>query len=191
MAKAKKKQKKDLTGLIVNVVVIALAVLTVCTLFMPIFKGVALLGGKELSTVSAKGFDAFTAAFNSETASELSDGANMLIGLKTAEEGAFVSVMMIWTYMLTVVVSVASLVFAVLNVLGMKFKLVNTVLGIALVVLAILAFVFTLVSASKHTAIEVLLDKETGTKFLAAVGAYFMLAPLVAGAAEVYKARTK
>lgn len=190
MAKSKKKQK-SLKGLIINIIVIALAVLTVCTLFMPLFKGVTLVAGEELTSVSAKGLDAFTAAFNGEVSSELSDGANMLIGLKIAEENAFVVIMMIWTYMLTVLVSVASLVFAVLNLLGLRFKLVNTVLGIALVVLAILVFIFALVSANAHSAIKVVFDKENGAKFIASVATYFMFAPLIAGSAEVFNARTK
>ena len=38
---------------------------------------------------------------------------------------------------LGIIVSVATLVFAVLNILGMKFRLVNKVLGIALILLAV------------------------------------------------------
>ena len=188
---AKKKNKQNLTGLIINVVIIALAVLTVCTLFMPFVKGIALVASEEMASVSATGSDVITAAFNGEISKDFTDGANMLIGMKTADENSFVAVVMIWAYMLTVLVSVATLVFAILNILGMKFKLVNTVLGAALVVLAIVTFIFALVSANKHTELAVAFEKETGTKIKAVIGAYLMFAALVAGGAQVYKAKMK
>ena len=184
-------KKKNMTGLIFNVVIIALAVLTVCTLFMPILKATALLADVEMASVSATGADVFSGAFASEASKELSDGANMIYGLRTADENAFVAVVMIWTYMLTVLVSIATIVFAVLNVLGMKFKMVNTVLGVALAVLALLAFIFALVTAAKHTAIETAFDKDTGTRIRAMVTAYMMFAPLIAGGLQAYKARQK
>ena len=187
---AKKKKSKS-TGLIFNVVIIALAVLTVCTLFMPILKTSVLTLGKELGSVSATGADVFTGAFASEASTELSDGANMIYGLRTGDENTFVAVVMIWSYILTVLVALGTLVFAVLGMLGMKFRLVNTVLGCALVVLALVAFIFTLVVASKNTAIETLADKESGVKVRAMITAYMMFAGLIAGGLQVYKARQK
>ena len=191
---AKKSSKKnDMTGLIINIVVIALAVLTVCTLFMPFLKNVNLLAGKEveLGTFSATGSDVFTAAFRGEMSTELSEGANVLIAMTTAAENSFVAVVMIWGYVLTVLVSVATLVFAVLNILGMKFRLINTILGIALVVLALVTFIFALVAASKHSSFTVIAEKETGVKLKAVIGAFMMFAALIAGGAEVYKAKMK
>lgn len=185
-------KKKNMTSLILNVVIIALAVLTVCTLFMPILKTSLLTLGKELGSVSATGADVFAGAFASEASLELSDGANMIYGLRTADEHAFSAVVMIWGYMLTVMVAIATLVFAVLNILGMKFKLVNTILGGALVVLSIVTFIFALIVASKNTAIsETIADKETGRKVRAMITAYLMFASLIAGGLQVYKARQK
>ena len=187
MAKAKKNSQK---GLIVSVVVLALAVLTVCTLFMPLIKTAVIALGKETVAISAKGWDCITAAFNSEASLDFSEGANYLIGLKAAEEGGFIATMMIWTYLLTVVVAAATAVFAVLGLLGMRFKLVNTVLGAALVVLAILAFVFVLVCASKNTALTEALGKESGEKTSALIAAFLMFAGVVAGGLQAYKARS-
>lgn len=184
-------KKKNMTGLIFNVVIIALAVLTVCTLFMPILKTSVLTLGKELGSVSATGADVFTGAFASEASTELSDGANMIYGLRTGDENTFVAVVMIWSYMLTVMVALGTLVFAVLGMLGMKFRLVNTILGGALVVLALVTFIFALIVASKNTAIETLGDKESGVKVRAMITAYMMFAGLVAGGLQVYKARQK
>lgn len=185
------KKKKSNVSLIMNIVIIALAVLTVCTLFMPILKTSVLTLGKELGSVSATGADVFTGAFASEASTELSDGANMIYGLRTGDENTFVAVVMIWSYILTVLVALGTLVFAVLGMLGMKFRLVNTVLGCALVVLALVAFIFTLVVASKNTAIETLADKESGVKVRAMITAYMMFAGLIAGGLQVYKARQK
>ncbi len=184
-------KKKSGTALILNIVIIALAVLTVCTLFMPILKSSVLTLGKELGSVSATGADVFTGAFASEASSELSDGANMIYGLRTGDENTFVAVVMIWSYMLTVMVALGTLVFAVLGMLGMRFRLVNTVLGSALVVLSIVAFIFTLIVASKNTAIETIADRESGVKVRAMITAYFMFAALVAGGLQVYRARQK
>ena len=185
------KKKKSNVSLIMNIVIIALAVLTVCTLFMPILKTSVLTLGKELGSVSATGADVFTGAFASEASTELSDGANMIYGLRAGDENTFVAVVMIWSYILTVLVALGTLVFAVLGMLGMKFRLVNTVLGGALVVLALVAFIFTLVVASKNTAIETLADKESGVKVRAMITAYMMFAGLIAGGLQVYKARQK
>ena len=187
---AKKKKSKS-TGLIFNVVIIALAVLTVCTLFMPILKSSVLTLGAELGSVTATGADVFTGAFASEASLEMSEGSLLVYGLRTAEEN-FVAVVMIWSYMLTVMVALGTIVFAVLGLLGMRFKLVNTVLGGALVVLAIVAFIFALVVASKNTAItEAIANKPTGTKMSAMISAYLMFAGVVAGGLEVYRARQK
>lgn len=183
-------KKKSSAGLIFNVVIIALAVLTVCTLFMPILKTSVLTLGKELGSVSANGVDVFSGAFASE-AKGLSDGAAMIYGLRTADENTFIAVVMIWGYIATVITSLATLVFAVLNILGLKFKLINTILGIALVVLAIVTFIFTLLVASKNTVIETLAGKESGVKVRAMISAYIMFAGLIAGGLEVYKARQK
>ena len=184
-------KKKSSTGLILNIVIIALAVLTVCTLFMPILKTSVLTLGKELGSVSATGADVFTGAFASEASTELSDGANMIYGLRTGDENTFVAVVMIWSYILTVLVALGTLVFAVLGMLGMKFRLINTILGGALVVLSIVTFIFALIVASKNTAIETLADKESGVKVRAMITAYMMFAGLIAGGLQVYKAKQK
>jgi predicted neutral ceramidase superfamily lipid hydrolase len=115
----------------------------------------------------------------------------MIYGLRTGDENTFVAVVMIWSYMLTVMVALGTLVFAVLGMLGMKFRLVNTILGGALVVLALVTFIFALIVASKNTVIETLGDKESGVKVRAMITAYMMFAGLVAGGLQVYKARQK
>lgn len=188
-----KKSKNNMTGLIMNVVIIALAVLTLVTLFVPFIKASLFSAGiiDANASVSATGSDMFTAAFNGEVSKDFTDGANMLIGMKTAEENSFVAIMMIWGYIATIFVALATLVFAVLNILGLKFRLVNTILGTALVVLVVLTFIFTLITASKNTEINEVLGQEVGTKTRAVAAAYMMLAGLVAGGLEVYKAKQK
>ena len=181
MAKSKKNQK----GLIINIIIIALAVLTVCTLFFNVFKVTGTLLGKE-TVETIKGTDVFTVAFAGETPE---GNASMLYALKTAEETAFVTKVFCWSYMLTVLVSLGTLVFAILNILGMKFKLINTILGIALVVLAIVAFIFAIVVAGKF-ALDVLGLGLAKTEGAIAFGSILMFAALIAGGAQVYKART-
>lgn len=188
-----KKSKQNMTNLIINILIIALAVLTVVTLFMPFLKSSLFTSGMvdASASVSATGSDIFTAAFNGEVSRDFSDGANRLIGMKTAEENSFVAIVMIWSYIATVFVALATLVFGVLNILGMKFRLVNTILGTALIVLALVTFIFTLITAAKNTEISEVLGQEIGTRTSAMVSAYMMFAGILAGGLQVYRAKQK
>ena len=77
MAKSKSKKKSSM-GLILNVIIIALAVLTVCTLFMPVLNRAWLTANEEIASVTIKGADIFSGTFASETAKDLSDGAKIM-----------------------------------------------------------------------------------------------------------------
>ena len=179
-------KKKSQMGMILNIALIVLSVLTICTLFMPIIKSATVV--TDIAE-TATGADVFSAAFAKEASSEMTGGANLLYGMRTADENSFVAVVMMWAYMLTVLVSVATLVFAVLGLLGMRFKLVNTILGAALVVLALVTFIFALIVASKNTSITEVLGKETGVRTSAMITAYLMFASMIAGGLQVYKTR--
>ena len=183
MAKRKSK-KQNTTRLVVSIIVIALAVLTICTLFMPVFKAFTVATKADLWV--AKGTDVFSAAF----AGELSSDMTALYGLKAAEDTAFVATVGYWAYMLTVFVSAGVLVFAVLDLLGLRFKLVNMILGIALAVLALVTFIFALIIASKLTSVTTVLGSEVGTRTIARVGMYLgCIGALLAGGATVYQAK--
>lgn len=185
---AKKKSKKsssNLTGLIIKIVVIALAVLTICTLFMPVIsRKTAALGGDFETTYSIKGADVFTGLFKGEMSKDYTEGANALINLKDAEGAGFVTNFFMILYLVLVVVSIAVLVFNVLSILGMKFKLVNIILALATVVLAVLTFIFAIVVASKLGKLDLGVIVET--KGVIAIGTYFLIATLLMGCAHAY-----
>ena len=183
---AKKKSKKmNMTKLIVTIVVIALAILTVCTLFMPVFTSVvdSILGS---TSSSISGADAITACFHGEVSTDLNSGANTLITMKASEDAGLVTTIFCWSYFLAVLVSGAVLVFAILSLIGLRFKLVNTILGIALVLLALVAFIFGFVVASKFGSVD--LGSLVSGKTSASIGSWLMLAGMVTGVANVYKA---
>jgi len=192
MAK-KKSKKKSLLPMIIAIVVIALAVLTICTMFMNVISvtgkvGIFGFGGE--TTTMIKGTDVFAAAFNGEVSNELTTGTNLLVGLKTAEDAGFVTNVFIWGYMITIVVAIASLVFAILSLLGMKFNKVNMIVGAVLVVLAIVTFIFAIVVAGKfsaETGLEGILS--AGSKGSLAIGSYLLIATLIGGCAQVYSSR--
>ena len=187
MAKRKSK-KQNTTRLVVSIIVIALAVLTICTLFMPVFKAFTVATKADLWV--AKGTDVFSAAFAGELSSDMTAGTTALYGLKAAEDTAFVATVGYWAYMLTVFVSAGVLVFAVLDLLGLRFKLVNMILGIALAVLALVTFIFALIIASKRTSVTTVLGSEVGTRTIARVGMYLgCIGALLAGGATVYQAK--
>lgn len=187
MAK-KKTAKKNMTKLVTTVIIIALAVLAVCTLFMPVINTTTI--ATKLGT-GATGMDVISAAFAGELSTEMTEGTALLYGYKVAEDTAFVTTVFMWAYMITVAVSVATLVFAVLNLLGLRFKLVNTILGSALVLLAIVTFIFAIIVASQNTSITEVFGNETGIRTTIAVGIYMLIGTLIAGGAQVYLARQK
>ena len=186
---AKKKSKKmDVLALVLTIVVIALAVLTICTLFMPVFTSKSsALGGAISNATHIKGSDVITACFKGETSSDLSYGANALIALKGNDDAGFVTGLFCWMYFLAVIVSVAVVVFALLKVFGFKFKLVNVILGIALVVLALVAFICSFVVAGKFGSVD--LGGLASGKTVVAVGSYLLLTTIACGGMNAYLAR--
>lgn len=188
MAK-KSSKKKSPIGLILNIAIIVFAILTICTVFMDVMYQQAIATG--LVPVKFAGKDLLSAMFQSEMSLENEGAVNTLILMKTAEDTAFVTNVYMWLYLLTLIVSVASLVFAILNILGLKFKLVNTILGIALAVLAVLTFIFALIFAGKFTDISTVAGKEIGTKGIISVGTYFLIATIIGGGLEIYNAKAK
>ena len=186
-------KKSKQSGLILNILIIALAVLTVATLFMPFLKSSVFTSGMvdASASVSATGSDVFVAAFNGEASLDFSEGANMLIGMKTATENSFVAIVMIWSYVATIFVALGTIAFGILNILGMKFRLFNTIIGTALVVLSLVTFIFAVITAAKNTEINEILGQEIGTKTRVVVAAYLMATTLVAGGLQVYKAKQK
>ena len=184
------KSKSSKNGLIFAIVIIALAVLTICTIFMPVISVKTLLLGSEKSAQAIAGTDIFSAAFAGVLSTEMSAGTVLMYGLKTAEDTAFVTNLFMWLYMLTVVVSFLSLIFAIFNIIGLKFRLLNLILGIALVVLAIATFIFAIVVAGKFTALTGG-DKATGIKGVIAIGTYLLIGSLACGGLQAYTAKQK
>lgn len=181
------KKKNSQTSLIINIIVIAFAVLTICTLFMPVIFQRAL--ATDSSVFTAKGADVLSAMFASEVSKDMSAGAVNLYLLRTSEEAAFVTTLFSWLYLITLCVSIASLVFAILNMIGLQFKMVNKVLGIALVALALLTFLFAILTSGKLTAVDDVLGKEVGFKGFISVGIYFLIGTLIGGGAQYWGSR--
>ncbi len=180
---AKRSSKKSELALILNILVIVFAVLTIITMFIPVIKVTATAIITE-GDVAIKGTDVFTAAFASETPD--GTGASILYSLRTSDNHGFVTSVYLWTYMLTVIVAIASGVFAVLNVCGMKFRLVNTILGISLLVLALITFILAFVVAGYTNGTIFGVGYKNGR---AAFASYCLLGTLFAGCCEVYNAR--
>ena len=184
---AKKKSKANMTKLILGIIIIALAVLTICTLFMPVFTS-TLKTALTTSSSSVKGTDVITACFKGEVSSDLTSGANSLISLKNSDDAGFVTTVFCWTYFITVLVSAAVVVFAILSMVGLNFKLTNTILGACLVLLALLAMIFGFVTAGKFGAVD--LGSLMQGKTTASAAVWLMLGAMATGGLNVYKARS-
>lgn len=184
---AKKKSKKLNTAqLVVSIIIIALAVLTICTLFMPVFKNNSTILGNTTSTTVATGSDLITACFNSEIKSGMSTEVANLVIMKNGDSTGFVTTVFCWLYFITILVSAAVLVFAVLSMIGLKFTLINTILGGAMTLLGILALIFGFVVAGKFGSADLFV---ASSKTVASAVVWLMIVPMVNGCATIYKAR--
>ncbi|MBE5758010.1 MAG: hypothetical protein E7345_03675 [Clostridiales bacterium] len=187
MAK-KSKKKNDNMSLIFNVIVIALGVLALCTIFMPVFNIDNILGG--VLDYSIKGSDVISGAFASELSSEMTAGAAKMYTLRTLDDMSFVANVFAYGYILTLVLSCAGIVFAVLNILKLKFKMVNTIIGAVWALLVVVTFIFAIVLSSKYASINTLGNTVT-SKAVMAVGTYFLIAVLGGGLLQFYSATKK
>lgn len=184
---AKRKTNKQ-TSLIIDLIVIALGVLVVCTLFMPVLKTTVASSLVGAGTSSATtGADIITALFKGEASSDLTTGANALVALKNSDENGFVAVMLCIFYFVTVLGGAGVAVFAVLDLVGLRFKLINTVLGIALFLASVIALVFAFVVAGKYGALDLGVLAKASTKVN--VGGYMLIGGVLASLAALYKAK--
>ncbi len=183
---AKKKSKKQ-TNLVINLVIIALSVLIVCTLFMPVYTHKLDNMFTGSSSSSTTGSDVIAATFASEYSSDLSTGTNSLVALKNSEENGFVATVSCWAYFLTIVAAAALAVFALLGLLGIKFDVFTLICGAATLLLGIIAAIFIMITAGKFGSVD--LGSLVSAKTVAAIGAYILFAGLIAGGAAVYSAK--
>ena len=191
--KSRKKSSNNLARMIISLIIIAFAVLTICTLFMSVINvtgKVGIFGFGSESTTVIKGTDIFASAFNGEVSSDLTVGADLLVGLKTSEGAGFVTNVFIWGYILTIIVAIASLVIGILSLLGVKFNKTSLILGAVVVLLALVTFIFAIVVAGKFsgdTGIEGVLS--AGSTGALAFGGYLLIATLIGGGVQVYSTK--
>ena len=181
MAKKKSKKKNSTKKIIFSICIIVLAVLTVCTLFMPCFVTKSNVAGVVSNSEPIKGTDVITALFNGKNSTDFTTGANSLIFLKNADDTAFVTNIFAWCYFLAVLISMVVIVFEIISLLGIRFNLLNVILGVALAVFALVAFITFFIVASKLANYSGVLSN---VKTIVGVGGYFMLASLAGGVLE-------
>lgn len=186
---AKKKSKKSSNvAFIINLIVILIGVLTLCTLFMPVFNIDNIVG--EVLDYSIKGSDVISGAFASEVTKEMSAGAAKIYALRNMEEISFIANVFSWGYIFALVLACASIVFAVLKLLNMKFKMANVVIGGLLAFIAVVTFIFAIVLSSKYASINTVFESVT-SKAVINFGVYLLLLTLVGGLGQVYIATKK
>lgn len=188
MAKKKSSKKSLDLSFIIYLVVIVLGVLTICTLFMPVFNIDNIVG--DVLDYSIKGSDVISGAFASEVTSEMSAGAAKIYALRSLEDISFITNVFAWGYIITIVLACASVVFAVLRLLNMKFKMVNLIIGGLLALLAIVTFIFAIVLSSKYASINTILGSVT-SKAIMNVAVYLLILTIAGGVGQVYTATRK
>ena len=188
MAKKKSSKKSLDLSFVVNLVVILLGVLTICTLFMPVFKLDTVVG--DLLDHSIKGSDVISGAFASEVTKDMTAGAGTIYTLRNTEEISFITNVFSWGYIITLVLACASIVFAVLRILNMKFKMANVIIGGLLALVAVVTFIFAIVLSSKYASLNTILGNVT-SKAIMNIAVYLLILTLVGGLGQVYSATRK
>lgn len=184
---AKKKSKKSTQKrTILALVLMVLSVLTICTMFMPAFSSQlnTIIGSSNKAQTT--GLDVLTACFNGSVSSDFSSGANTLISLKNSDDYAFITGVFCWTYFITIVASGAVLITAILSLVKIRLKYVSMILGALLVFVALIAFIFGFIVASKFGYSGYLASYKTS----ASVAVYFMLAAIITGITEIISANS-
>ena len=185
MAKRKSK-KNNQTRTILAIVLLILSALTVCSLFMPVYTSrLTSVIGSSNSVSSTTGTDVLTACFNSNVSSDLSTGANTLIALKNSDDYSFVTVVFCWSYFLAIAVSAGVLVTSILSLIKIRINLLNLILGVALLLLAVVAFIFALIVAGKFGYTGYLTSYKTTISW----SIYMLIAGFFAGGAEIYSTK--
>lgn len=174
------KKKKNNMDLLVTIVITALAVVAVCTLFMPIIKTTSNISS---SSSVIKGIDIISATFKGEADSDTTWGAARLILLKGADDTSFVTTLFCWTYFITVVASAAIVALNVLSLIGIRIKMLNTLAGAAAVLVGIVALILAFVVSGKLVNGGVL---GLNVKTAVTIGGYLLLTSVVAGGTVVY-----
>lgn len=185
MAKRKSK-KNNQTKLILSIILIVLSALTICSLFMPVFtsKMTTVLGSSN-SVSNTVGKDVLTACFNGSVSGDFSSGANTLISLKNSDDNGFVTVVFCWSYFIAIVASAGILATSVLSLIKIRINLINLILGVALLLLSVVAFVFGLILAGKFGYTGYLTAYKTSVSW----GVFMMIAGLITGCAEIYSTK--
>jgi len=179
-------KKSNKTGLVLNLLVIIFAAIALSTLFFAVIGTNAIAAGKVVGDATLfKGTDVLTAMFADGISLDMSGEANALYLLRAAEDTAFVTTMFSWGYLITLCASAVALVFAVLNIIGLRFKLINRIVGIALVLVAVATFVFAILVAGEFTNVLGEGILETGTKGFISFGSYLLVGGLLAGLLEI------
>lgn len=98
--------------------------------------------------------------------------------MKQSDDNGFVTVVYCWAYFIGIIAAGVVVVFAVLKLIGIKLDILGVIGGAALVVLALIVFIFSFIVAGKFI-----------VEWTAAVGSYLAFAAILGGATAVYGAK--
>ena len=129
-------------------------------------------------------------AVASEVSKEMSAGAGTIWTLRNTESISFITNVFSWGYIITIVLACASIVFAVLGLLNMKFKMINVIVGGLLALVAIVTFIFAIVLSSKYASLNTILGNVT-SKAIMNIAVYLLILTIVGGLGQVYTATRK
>ena len=190
MAKGSKK------SVVLSLIVLVLALLTLSTVLLPIISKSVLAVGETVGEATvATGKDVFAVAFCGELGiveiAKLTDGARLLYSLKIAEETALLTSIMMYVYIATLAVACLVVVMAILSLLGVKAGGFNKILGIILIVVSLATVVLAFIVSGNATSLEkgVISGKDSGVLTALAYGMYVVVAGVVAGILNLFKAR--
>lgn len=174
-------KKGNYTKLVINLAIILLAIMAICTLFLPVITTKIVGGGAIEATSQIKGVDVLVAGLACETSADMSVVANTIVTMKQASETALSTNLFIWSYIATLVACAVTVIFAILSLCGIYLRRTSKVIGIVLIVLSITTIITALFFANEFNNIVTVLGVDIGTKGMIDFGAYLTLLAVPAG----------
>ena len=184
---ARRRLKRKQTNFILTLAIILLAVLTLCTLFMPMLRSSGDIAGYKTSDYNVTGADIVSAAFTDKTSSGDSYGKISLVSMKNSDDNKFVAIVFIWSYLIAMVAAAVVGVLAILSLIRINLRLINALAGVVLMITSLVAFIFAFIAAGKFGSLSI--GSLVSVNTVAAVGNYILLAGLVCGITSAYKSR--
>lgn len=166
-----KKSRKNQKNLIYGLIIAGLALLTIIPIFASIINVSDALG---LTAISETGADLIKVIFGNESATT----GTMAISVLLEGDYAFITTVLMWGFLITLISAVGTILFQLLRAFGFKLKMLTNIFTYVFALCAIITFVFAIL-VSNAQVVGIVTVSSIG------VGAYFLLSGVIASVIQL------